>query len=77
MEEWHQKLHNNTTPDDVPICSAYIAFLEVRWLAGHGEPMMVLHCNKYCCGACNDFFFGWHGPASRGLWAGYLQNFSF
>jgi alpha-glucan,water dikinase len=30
MEEWHQKLHNNTTPDDVPICSAYLAFLEVR-----------------------------------------------
>jgi alpha-glucan,water dikinase len=29
MEEWHQKLHNNTTPDDVPICSAYITFLEV------------------------------------------------
>lgn len=28
MEEWHQKLHNNTTPDDVPICEAYIAFLE-------------------------------------------------
>lgn len=28
MEEWHQKLHNNTTPDDVPICAAYLAFLE-------------------------------------------------
>eukprot|EP00798_Chlamydomonas_sp_ICE-L_P029012 gene29012-32203_t len=28
MEEWHQKLHNNTTPDDVPICEAYLAFLE-------------------------------------------------
>ncbi|KAG1681344.1 hypothetical protein FOA52_007392 [Chlamydomonas sp. UWO 241] len=28
MEQWHQKLHNNTTPDDVPICAAYIAFLE-------------------------------------------------
>jgi len=28
MEEWHQKLHNNTTPDDVAICEAYIAFLE-------------------------------------------------
>lgn len=28
MEEWHQKLHNNTTPDDVGICAAYIAFLE-------------------------------------------------
>jgi len=28
MEEWHQKLHNNTTPDDIHICEAYIAFLE-------------------------------------------------
>ena len=27
MEEWHQKLHNNTTPDDIPICAAYLAFL--------------------------------------------------
>ena len=28
MQDWHQKLHNNTTPDDVAICEAYIAFLE-------------------------------------------------
>jgi alpha-glucan,water dikinase len=27
MEEWHQKLHNNTTPDDIVICEAYIEFL--------------------------------------------------
>src|SRR5207247_7720056 len=27
MEEWHQKLHNNTTPDDIVICEAYLAFL--------------------------------------------------
>jgi alpha-glucan,water dikinase len=27
MEEWHQKLHNNTTPDDIAICQAYLAFL--------------------------------------------------
>lgn len=27
MEEWHQKLHNNTTPDDVVICKAYLAFM--------------------------------------------------
>ncbi|CAJ1410209.1 unnamed protein product [Effrenium voratum] len=26
-EEWHQKLHNNTTPDDVGICKALLAFL--------------------------------------------------
>jgi alpha-glucan,water dikinase len=28
LEEWHQKLHNNTTPDDVVICTAYLAFLQ-------------------------------------------------
>jgi len=27
MEEWHQKLHNNTTPDDVAVCEAYLDFL--------------------------------------------------
>jgi alpha-glucan,water dikinase len=27
MEEWHQKLHNNTTSDDVVICEAYLEFL--------------------------------------------------
>lgn len=30
MEQWHQKLHNNTTPDDIVICQAYLAFLESR-----------------------------------------------
>ena len=33
MEQWHQKLHNNTTPDDVVICEAYLAFLH-----GNGDP---------------------------------------
>ncbi|MGH7972809.1 MAG: hypothetical protein ACREIC_29190, partial [Limisphaerales bacterium] len=28
LEEWHQKLHNNTTPDDIVICEAYLAFLK-------------------------------------------------
>ena len=28
MQDWHQKLHNNTTPDDVAICEAYIKFLQ-------------------------------------------------
>lgn len=27
MEEWHQKLHNNATPDDIIICEAYLEFL--------------------------------------------------
>ncbi|KAG6654998.1 alpha-glucan water dikinase, chloroplastic isoform X2 [Carya illinoinensis] len=28
MEEWHQKLHNNTSPDDVVICQALINYIE-------------------------------------------------
>lgn len=27
LEEWHQKLHNNTTPDDIIICRAFLEFL--------------------------------------------------
>ncbi|MEA2083530.1 MAG: PEP/pyruvate-binding domain-containing protein [Thermodesulfobacteriota bacterium] len=27
MEEWHQKIHNNATPDDIVICEAYLGFL--------------------------------------------------
>jgi alpha-glucan,water dikinase len=30
IEEWHQKLHNNTTPDDIVICQAYLAFLRAN-----------------------------------------------
>uniref|UniRef100_A0A7S2LBW9 Alpha-glucan water dikinase phosphohistidine-like domain-containing protein n=1 Tax=Zooxanthella nutricula TaxID=1333877 RepID=A0A7S2LBW9_9DINO len=28
MEEWHQKLHNNTCPDDVAICEALLEYIE-------------------------------------------------
>ena len=28
MEQWHQKLHNNTSPDDVVICRALIAYID-------------------------------------------------
>ena len=28
LEQWHQKLHNNTSPDGIAIADAYIAFLE-------------------------------------------------
>jgi alpha-glucan,water dikinase len=27
-EQWHQKLHNNTTPDDIVICEALLAYLK-------------------------------------------------
>ena len=29
-EQWHQKLHNNSTPDDIVICEAVIAFLKTN-----------------------------------------------
>ena len=29
-EEWHQKLHNNSTPDDIVICQALINFLRSK-----------------------------------------------
>ena len=35
MEEWHQKLHNNTTPDDIVICEAYLAFLHSNGNVDH------------------------------------------
>nr|GEX14501.1 alpha-glucan water dikinase 1, chloroplastic-like isoform X2 [Tanacetum cinerariifolium] len=28
MEEWHQKLHNNTSPDDIIICQALIDYIK-------------------------------------------------
>lgn len=28
MEQWHQKLHNNTSPDDVVICEALLAYID-------------------------------------------------
>ena len=29
-EQWHQKLHNNSTPDDIVICEALLAFLRSK-----------------------------------------------
>ena len=40
-QDWHQKLHNNTTPDDVPICEAFIAFLEAK--GDNGTYWRILH----------------------------------
>ena len=36
LEQWHQKLHTNTSPDDIAICEAYLAFLH-RWAEAAGE----------------------------------------
>lgn len=36
-EQWHQKLHNNTTPDDIGICLATIAYLESNNMSRYWE----------------------------------------
>jgi len=40
-EQWHQKLHNNTTPEDIGICRAVITYL--RSNGNMGEYWRVLH----------------------------------
>lgn len=36
-EQWHQKLHNNTTPDDINICEALLAYLKSGNMAKYWE----------------------------------------
>ena len=52
LEQWHQKLHTNTTPEDITICEAYLAFLhsghdgdfwQVLWDRGHITRDMLAH----------------------------------
>ena len=49
MEEWHQKLHNNTSPDDVVICEALIAYIragldiQAYWDTLHVSAFSLLH----------------------------------
>mmetsp|Transcript_17376 Transcript_17376/g.40527 ORF Transcript_17376/g.40527 Transcript_17376/m.40527 type:complete len:1562 (-) Transcript_17376:127-4812(-) len=40
-EQWHQKLHNNTTPEDIGICRAIITYLSTN--GNMGEYWRVLH----------------------------------
>lgn len=53
MEEWHQKLHNNTTPDDVVICQALINYLrsncDIRVYWEHLNKEGKLRCLRGCC----------------------------
>lgn len=45
LEQWHQKLHQNTTPEDVTICEAYLAYLHSgeRHRPGGGERGLPTH----------------------------------
>ena len=36
-EQWHQKLHNNTTPDDITICEALLVYLKTGDMGKYWE----------------------------------------
>lgn len=47
MEEWHQKLHNNTSPDDVVICEVVVSSFDTDFLPILicGRELTKLHCS--------------------------------
>lgn len=55
LEQWHQKLHTNTTPEDVTICEAYLAFLrsgtmdEFWWAVGRAATQALQAALQAAC----------------------------
>ncbi|CAJ1410213.1 unnamed protein product [Effrenium voratum] len=64
-EEWHQKLHNNTTPDDVGICKAFLTSV-VGHIPLHGELRALLVDWTQLAPECANLKFG-AGPAESAL----------
>jgi alpha-glucan,water dikinase len=56
MEEWHQKLHNNSSPDDLAICQALLDYL------ASGQDMQVYWDSLAAQGAASWQLWGgsWH-----------------
>jgi alpha-glucan,water dikinase len=77
LEQWHQKLHNNTTPDDIAICRAYLAYLRAngdvdalyRTLDAHGVSRERLRSYERPITVDPVFY----GPAQEGLIADFTH----
>jgi len=60
MEEWHQKLHNNTSPDDVPICEALLKYIasdcdiKVYWAHLHSNGITAARMAAYDRKICSE-----------------------
>jgi alpha-glucan,water dikinase len=60
MEEWHQKLHNNTSPDDVPICEALLKYIasdcdiSVYWAHLHSNGITAERMAAYDRKICSE-----------------------
>jgi hypothetical protein len=56
MEEWHQKLHNNSSPDDLVICQALLDYLasgqdmQVYWDSLAAQGALTKHQFARFCG---------------------------
>lgn len=57
MEEWHQKLHNNTSPDDVVICRALLDYIAGReeWVGWRADAVRGLTVAYYKASASSSF----------------------
>ena len=69
MEQWHQKLHNNTTPDDIVICEAYLAFLN-----GNGD-LNRYHATLSAGGVTKERLAGFERPiTTEPEWHPHLRD---
>lgn len=69
MEQWHQKLHNNTSPDDVVICEALLSFW--RNDGDIGSYWNVIHSN----GITNERLASYEQPiTTEPDYAGHLKD---
>lgn len=71
MEQWHQKLHNNTSPDDVVICAALLAYIDgcvacTAWISRTEGPLGSV---RMCAAA-------WRGKRGRPVAVGASRSAS-
>jgi alpha-glucan,water dikinase len=66
LEQWHQKLHQNTTPEDVTICEAYLAYLHS---GNHDDYWRVLWDNGRIT---KEYLEGMHNPIKA--WPHHLPH---
>ena len=75
-EQWHQKLHNNTTPEDIPICEALIAYLKSGgdmskyWDHLHKNGIDAKRLASYERAITTE---PWYKPEAIGCFEGYLH----
>lgn len=75
-EQWHQKLHNNTTPEDIPICEALLAYLKSG--GDMSQYWKVLHANNITKERLASYERKiteepWYKPEAIGDFENYLQ----